>query len=250
MSKKIKISVVGIGLMGLQHIQAIQKSKLASLHSIVEIKKTGIELSKKLNVPLYKNIKILLAMTAGSLVIAFVMYFDGKTNNIPKNTFVLKIAKTSSTLETFAESSCPNIKWDATVERWIFCSRNGTNFRRARFFVTKFEGPRSQIDKKIYVVLKRKFSENWNPVNVLSCDAATVGNFDLGLINNENNLLNDLKSHKFDIVYLVGQDNLDFIKQNEFVIYQGSHGDKGAEIADIILPGSAYTEQDLSLIHI
>ena len=32
-------------------------------------------------------------------------------------------------------------------------------------------------------------------------------------------------------------------KKNEFIIYQGSHGDKGAEIADIILPGSAYTEQ-------
>ena len=31
---------------------------------------------------------------------------------------------------------------------------------------------------------------------------------------------------------------------NSFIIYQGSHGDKGAEIADIILPGSAYTEQD------
>ncbi|MDA9733568.1 NADH-quinone oxidoreductase subunit NuoG [Candidatus Pelagibacter sp.] len=89
-----------------------------------------------------------------------------------------------------------------------------------------------------------KFSEDWNPLNILSSDAATVGNFDLGLINNETNLLNGLKSHKFDIVYLVGQDNLDFIKQNEFVIYQGSHGDKGAEIADIILPGSAYTEQD------
>ena len=28
-----------------------------------------------------------------------------------------------------------------------------------------------------------------------------------------------------------------------FVIYLGSHGDKGAEIADIILPGAAYTEQ-------
>ena len=57
-------------------------------------------------------------------------------------------------------------------------------------------------------------------------------------------MLDDLKSHKFDIVYLIGQDNLEFIKQDEFVIYQGSHGDKGAEIADIILPGSAYTEQD------
>ena len=100
-------------------------------------------------------------------------------------------------------------------------------------------------DKMIeFLKLNKKFSEDWNPVNVLSCDAATVGNFDLGLVNNENNLLNDLKSHKFDIVYLVGQDNLDFIKQDEFVIYQGSHGDKGAEIADIILPGSAYTEQD------
>ena len=43
---------------------------------------------------------------------------------------------------------------------------------------------------------------------------------------------------------MVGQDNLEFNKKGEFVIYQGSHGDKGAEIADIILPGSAYTEQD------
>ena len=37
---------------------------------------------------------------------------------------------------------------------------------------------------------------------------------------------------------------MDFNKKDEFIIYQGSHGDKGAEIADIILPGSAYTEQD------
>ena len=56
--------------------------------------------------------------------------------------------------------------------------------------------------------------------------------------------MKDLKSNKFDIVYLVGQDNIDFNKKDEFVIYQGSHGDKGAEIADIILPGAAYTEQD------
>ncbi len=89
-----------------------------------------------------------------------------------------------------------------------------------------------------------KFSEDWSPLNVLSCDASTVGNFDLGLINKETNILNDLKSNKFDIVYLVGQDNINFNKTDEFVIYQGSHGDKGAEIADIILPGAAYTEQD------
>ena len=43
---------------------------------------------------------------------------------------------------------------------------------------------------------------------------------------------------------MLGQDNLDFKKKNEFVIYQGSHGDKGAEIADTILPGAAYSEQN------
>ncbi len=100
--------------------------------------------------------------------------------------------------------------------------------------------------KKIKKFLKEnnKLSEEWNALNILSCDAASVGNFDLGVYKKTNTLLNDLKLNKFDIVYLVGQDNLCFDKKNEFVIYQGSHGDKGAEIADIILPGSAYTEQD------
>ncbi len=95
-----------------------------------------------------------------------------------------------------------------------------------------------------FLKLNNQFSDDWNPLNILSCDASSVGNFDLGLINKENNLLNDLKSNKFEIVYLLGQDNINFEKKDEFVIYQGSHGDKGAEIADIILPGAAYTEQD------
>ncbi|MBD1152736.1 NADH-quinone oxidoreductase subunit G [Pelagibacterales bacterium SAG-MED22] len=97
---------------------------------------------------------------------------------------------------------------------------------------------------KNFLKKNNKFTEDWNPLNILSCDASTVGNFDLGILNNEKNLLEELKSNKFEIVFLVGQDNLDFNKKNEFVIYQGSHGDKGAETADIILPGAAYTEQD------
>ena len=34
----------------------------------------------------------------------------------------------------------------------------------------------------------------------MSCDASTVGNFDLGLVNENNNLLEDLQKNKFDIV--------------------------------------------------
>ncbi|MDC1128554.1 NADH-quinone oxidoreductase subunit NuoG [Candidatus Pelagibacter sp.] len=97
---------------------------------------------------------------------------------------------------------------------------------------------------KNFLTQNKKISEEWNSFNILSCDASTVGNYDLGIINESNNLLEDLQNHKFDIVYLMGQDNLNFEKKDEFIIYQGSHGDKGAEIADIILPGSAYTEQD------
>ena len=43
--------------------------------------------------------------------------------------------------------------------------------------------------------------------------------------------IKELNNHKFDIVYLLGQDNLDFNKKDEFIIYQGSHGDRGAEFA-------------------
>jgi NADH-quinone oxidoreductase subunit G len=45
------------------------------------------------------------------------------------------------------------------------------------------------------------------------------------------------------LLFLIGQDNLNINKKNEFIIYIGSHGDRGAEVADIILPGAAYTEQ-------
>ena len=49
---------------------------------------------------------------------------------------------------------------------------------------------------------------------------------------------------KFKFLYLLSSDNLDFKKNNEFIVYQGSHGDRGAEIADVILPSATYTEQN------
>ena len=97
---------------------------------------------------------------------------------------------------------------------------------------------------KIFLKENDKINNDWNAFNVLSSDASTVGNLDLGLISEQKNLLKELHDNKFDIIYLAGQDNLNFVKKDEFIIYQGSHGDKGAEMADIILPGSAYTEQD------
>ena len=88
-----------------------------------------------------------------------------------------------------------------------------------------------------------KSNEEWNSLNILSSDAATVGNLDLDIINHDKDLIRVLGENNFDLIFLLGQDNLRFNKTNEFVIYIGSHGDNGAELADIILPGAAYTEQ-------
>ena len=96
---------------------------------------------------------------------------------------------------------------------------------------------------KNFLLNNNKFTDDWSPFNFLPSDAATVGNLDLDVIDKKNELLKKLYENKFDLVFLMGQDNLKFNKKNEFIIYVGSHGDNGAELADIILPGAAYTEQ-------
>jgi len=96
---------------------------------------------------------------------------------------------------------------------------------------------------KNFLLTNNKFTDDWNPLNYLPSDAATVGSLDLDIIDQSNELIKNLKENKFDLVFLMGQDNLKFNKKNEFVVYVGSHGDNGAELADIILPGAAYTEQ-------
>ena len=89
--------------------------------------------------------------------------------------------------------------------------------------------------------------KDWKIINVISKDASTVGGFDLDIVNTSdgyNKTLEKLNNNEFELIFLFGQDNLNFSKKNEFVVYIGSHGDKGAETADIVLPSPAYTEQN------
>ena len=101
---------------------------------------------------------------------------------------------------------------------------------------------------KNFLIQNNKISQEWNPLNILIQNASTVGLLDLKIIPNqkENNFtfFNNLENKKFKLLYLLGSDNLDFKKDNEFVVYQGSHGDRGAEVADIVLPSATYTEQE------
>ena len=58
---------------------------------------------------------------------------------------------------------------------------------------------------------------------------------------------------KPDVLFLLGADagivTRADLPENCFVIYQGHHGDKGAEIADLILPGAAYTEKQATYVN-
>jgi NADH-quinone oxidoreductase subunit G len=92
--------------------------------------------------------------------------------------------------------------------------------------------------------------DDWNGFNVLHTAAARVGGLDIGFVPGENGrdtagILAGAEAGELDLVYLLGADEVDTDKLGKaFVVYQGHHGDAGAHRADVILPGSAYTEKN------
>lgn len=93
-------------------------------------------------------------------------------------------------------------------------------------------------------------SEDWNGYNVLHKTASRVGAMDIGFVptgkgRNASEIIKAATNGELKILYLLGADELNFEPhENCLVIYQGHHGDKGASIADIILPSAAYAECD------
>ena len=93
-------------------------------------------------------------------------------------------------------------------------------------------------------------AEDWNGFNVLHTAAARVAGLHLGLVPGEGGkdvagILDGAASGDIEVVYLLAADEIDTEKlANAFVIYQGHHGDAGAHVADIVLPGAAYTEKE------
>ena len=99
------------------------------------------------------------------------------------------------------------------------------------------------------ILRKNNFiKKEWNAFNFLPQNASTVGLIDLKVLTKENeenySFFDKLENNKFKLLYLLGSDNLKIKKNDEFIVYQGSHGDRGAEIADIIFPSAAFTEQN------
>ena len=89
----------------------------------------------------------------------------------------------------------------------------------------------------------KTFGMTWN---VLHSAAARVGGLDLGFVPAEGGKSAGQMVEKgaLDVLFLLGADEIDAKGSDAFTVYLGTHGDAGAHLADVILPGAAYTEKD------
>jgi NADH-quinone oxidoreductase subunit G len=86
--------------------------------------------------------------------------------------------------------------------------------------------------------------DGWNGFSVLHDAAARVGALDIGFVPGQSGLkaADIAASSALDVVFLLGADEID-VAPGAFVVYIGTHGDRGAHRADVILPGAAYPEK-------
>lgn len=86
--------------------------------------------------------------------------------------------------------------------------------------------------------------DGWNGLAILHTAAARVGALDLGFVPGASGLdaAAMAASGGLDVLFNLGADEID-IAPGAFVVYQGTHGDRGAHRADVVLPGAAYTEK-------
>ena len=86
---------------------------------------------------------------------------------------------------------------------------------------------------------------DWNGFNIVHHAAGRVGALDLGFVPGKNGIdANQILAGACDVTVLLGVDEADLSTlKSSFVVYIGSHGDRGAQAADLILPAAAYTEK-------
>ncbi|RUS59215.1 NADH-quinone oxidoreductase subunit G [Pseudorhodobacter sp. E13] len=102
------------------------------------------------------------------------------------------------------------------------------------------QGALTEADGEAVLSQAMKIAEESNSgLLVLHTAASRVGAMDVGAYS-ANGLTDALDGA--EVIYNLGADEVE-IAPGAFVIYQGSHGDRGAHRADIILPGAAYTEE-------
>ncbi|KAJ3166181.1 hypothetical protein HK101_011978 [Irineochytrium annulatum] len=92
--------------------------------------------------------------------------------------------------------------------------------------------------------LKGSAEKGWEIYNLLHRAASWTAALDIGYTS-------AIKITKPKFLYLLNADEIApaDIPKDAFVVYQGHHGDHGAYFADVVLPGSAYTEKSATYVN-
>jgi NADH dehydrogenase (ubiquinone) Fe-S protein 1 len=87
----------------------------------------------------------------------------------------------------------------------------------------------------------------WQGYNVLQRAASRAGAYEVGFTTPSPEVAQITPK----MIWLLGADEIaqSEIPKDAFVIYQGHHGDRGAQLADVVLPGAAYTEKSATYIN-
>jgi NADH-quinone oxidoreductase subunit G len=86
-------------------------------------------------------------------------------------------------------------------------------------------------------------ADGWNGFSVLHTAASRVGALDIGFVPGKGGkTAAEMAAGGTNVLFLLGADEID-VSAGPFVVYIGTHGDKGAHRADVILPGAAYPEK-------
>jgi NADH-quinone oxidoreductase subunit G len=103
------------------------------------------------------------------------------------------------------------------------------------------QGALREADGLAVLAHAQKFAaDTGSKLMVLHTAASRVGAMDIGAVT-EGGMAAAIDGA--EVIYNLGADEVE-IDAGAFVIYQGSHGDRGAHRADVILPGAAYTEEN------
>ena len=148
----------------------------------------------------------------------------------------------------------PSIVEDILIENNNFCN-DLSSMKKPLMILGQgaLIGKGAQNFQNICIELAYKFNfinNHWNGFNVLHSAASRAGAMSIGffpsgkgMITEE--IISNYNNKKLDLLYLLGADELNLEMNDDcFVIYQGHHGDIGAQIADLVFPAAAFCEQN------
>ncbi len=149
--------------------------------------------------------------------------------NIPDQTY--KVHHLGDNIEILNDIDSNNIDFSkvfyAAKKPIIIIGESVLNFKIGNFVIEKSKSILSKAN-------------NLSGFNILHQNASSVGSIILESYNN--NFKNLLLS---DVIFLLNADEVKIDKQsNQFIIYQGTHGGENASLADVVLPGAAFTEKE------